>query len=295
LILSTLTKILIVLLTVSSVFLCGIIVTYVANAQDYRQTADWLNDNVRDLQRDKRELNEKVTELTAKSDSLQTRLNKEVATLRTRITELTADLRDAERKKDQYFQEVKDMGAAVESLSQTAKHQTDLYKSTQAELLQVKADLTNEQAEFEALAKNLEAKLAIIATLEAEKRQLQEQLADLQTKLDQLVRDFGREPVRPKPITRLPLEKAKPAPPIVKKVELKALITDLDAQNSFAEVSIGASRGVKEGMRFFVTREAEFICEILIIDVDAEKSVGILERVQSPPKIGDEVSTSLGS
>lgn len=34
---STLTKILIVLLTLSSIFLCGIVVTYVANAEDYKQ------------------------------------------------------------------------------------------------------------------------------------------------------------------------------------------------------------------------------------------------------------------
>ena len=34
---SKLTKILIVLLTISSIFLCGIVVTYVANADDYRQ------------------------------------------------------------------------------------------------------------------------------------------------------------------------------------------------------------------------------------------------------------------
>jgi hypothetical protein len=116
--------------------------------------------------------------------------------------------------------------------------------------------------------------------------------------LDQFLRDFGKEPVRHKPVTIVPGEKAKPAPPVVRKTELMALITELDIEHSFAEISIGAARGVKEGMRFFVTRPrsdggADFICEILILDVDTEKAIGILERVQAEPRIGDNVSTSL--
>ena len=54
---STLTKILIVLLTLSSIFLCGIVVTYVANADNYRQKYD-------DLKTDKDSLSKKAEDLT---------------------------------------------------------------------------------------------------------------------------------------------------------------------------------------------------------------------------------------
>ena len=37
---STLTKVLIVLLTLASIFLCGIVVTYVANAADFKEKYD---------------------------------------------------------------------------------------------------------------------------------------------------------------------------------------------------------------------------------------------------------------
>ena len=37
---STLTKVLIVLLTLASIFLCGIVVTYVANAVDFKEKYD---------------------------------------------------------------------------------------------------------------------------------------------------------------------------------------------------------------------------------------------------------------
>jgi len=64
-------------------------------------------------------------------------------------------------------------------------------------------------------------------------------------------------------------------------------------KNSLATVSTGSADGVKEGMRFHVTRGDEFICDILIIDVDTEKAVGVLELVQQPPKVGDNASTNL--
>ena len=44
---STLTKVLIVLLTISSIFLCGIVVTYVSNAHNYKKLHTDLKDDER--------------------------------------------------------------------------------------------------------------------------------------------------------------------------------------------------------------------------------------------------------
>jgi hypothetical protein len=46
-------------------------------------------------------------------------------------------------------------------------------------------------------------------------------------------------------------------------------------------------------MRFHITRGDEFICDILVTDVDAEKAVGRLELILQQPKTGDNVSTNL--
>ena len=51
---SNLTKVLIVLLTISSIFLCGIVVTYVANADNYRQKYDNLRNDRDAAQRKQR-------------------------------------------------------------------------------------------------------------------------------------------------------------------------------------------------------------------------------------------------
>ena len=84
-----------------------------------------------------------------------------------------------------------------------------------------------------------------------------------------------------------------PAQPANETINLKAQITEVDVKNSLATISIGSADGVKEGMKFHVTRGDEFICDVLIVNVDTEKAVGVLELVQQSPKTGDNASTNL--
>ncbi|GAI47898.1 unnamed protein product, partial [marine sediment metagenome] len=103
---------------------------------------------------------------------------------------------------------------------------------------------------------------------------------------------LGKVAVVPVPITP---EKAvaRPAKPTVEDIALQGLVTAVDLKNSMVSISIGTADGVKEGMKFHVIRGDEFICDILIIDIDAEEAVGILDLVQKQPKVGDNVSTNL--
>ena len=74
------------------------------------------------------------------------------------------------------------------------------------------------------------------------------------------------------------------------------MITDIDLENSLAEISIGSVNGVKEGMWFHVFRGDKFICNIVILDVESEKAVGTLDLIditQEQPKAGDTVQTEL--
>jgi hypothetical protein len=87
--------------------------------------------------------------------------------------------------------------------------------------------------------------------------------------------------------------KALPARSVTEPIDLKGQITEVDIKNSLATISMGSADGVREGMKFHVTRGDAFICDILIVDVDTEKAVGVLELVQQPPKLGDNASTNL--
>ena len=46
-------------------------------------------------------------------------------------------------------------------------------------------------------------------------------------------------------------------------------------------------------MVFHVTRGQQFVADIRILDVGPDQSVGILQKVQTPPRVGDVASTNL--
>jgi hypothetical protein len=117
----------------------------------------------------------------------------------------------------------------------------------------------------------------------------------LQANMNQQLQQYGRTitptvPVMPRQ------EMARPIQPVTEGIGLKGSVRDVDITNKIASISIGAADGVREGMKFHVTRGAQFICDILIFDVQPDQAVGILELLdvtQQQPRIGDIVSTNL--
>ena len=290
---STLTKILIVLLTLSSIFLCGIVVTYVANADNYRQRYNELKSDRDSLSEKVKALTKQVNEKIAESQQREARLSSEVTSLKTEFDKVRNDLANAEREKAGLLQKINSWTSIVRDFRETNDDQGRLLESTLNELNQVKAERVKERKELNETIAALVEKMAIIETLEADKRRLLEEKTELQSKLNQFLQPFGKQAVAAKPVTP---ERTivKPAEDIATDIALQGLITAVDFRNSMAEISIGAADGVKEGMKFYVTRGDEFICEVLIIDnVDAKRAVGVLELVQQQPRVGDNVSTNL--
>ena len=145
------------------------------------------------------------------------------------------------------------------------------------------------------------AKQSIIGDLEADKKAFEQDISQLRRKLDSYLQRRGTEPARYVPITsrsetamvRSPLGAG--TPPSEQPIGLKSTITNIDAKNALAEISLGSAHGVRGGMRFFVTRQAKFICVIEIIDVEPEKSIGQIKQIQPgfQPQRGDSVVTTL--
>jgi hypothetical protein len=181
-----------------------------------------------------------------------------------------------------------------------------MLQNAQTELVKVNADLTKERSQNKEVTTAILEKMAIIAQLEDQAKQLTSEKEQLQIKMVQVLRQFGKTVGKSTPVTtsvsaidkaqsRLPGPNLAPVGTQVKEIGLKGVITQVDLKNSLAVISIGAAEGVKEKMKFYATRGDAFICEILILDVSAERAVGFLERVQTPPKSGDSISTSIGS
>lgn len=86
---NTLTKILIVLLTLSSIFLCGIVVTYVANADNYRQKYNALRADKDSLSKKVEDLTKQVNEKIEQKKQLEDKLNSEITSLKRQIGDFT--------------------------------------------------------------------------------------------------------------------------------------------------------------------------------------------------------------
>jgi cell shape-determining protein MreC len=290
--LSNLTKILIVLLTISSIFLCGIVVTYVANADNYRQQykdlvskRDALNEKVESLTR---QLNEKVEQ----KDELEKTLKNQLATVKSNSDELQSKLNNIEREKAELLERVNSWASITKDFSATTEKQTQTLNVALEEVRQLKAEQIKLNQQLEQTSATLIEKMAIMESVEAEKRRLTEEKADLESRLDKLLQAGGKMAVASPPVTP-ETGAARPVKPLTEPINLKGLVSEVDMKNSLATISLGSADGVREGMRFHVTRGDEFICDMLIVDVDVEKAVGVLELIQQPPKVGDNASTNL--
>jgi hypothetical protein len=292
--LSTLTKVLIVLLTISSIFLCGIVVTYVANAENYRQMYNSLR-----VQKDASVENEKqaknqLNDINDEMERQKTERDKKDAAHRIEVGQLDTKLKEAERQKAALIDEAGKWKAITREFYDTNDKQRQLLEDTLAKLKTIEADQIQSDKEFKETTAALIEKMAIIDDLEKQSKQLLEEKTDLQNRLNQLLQQAGKVVAAPERVTTVK-EKAQVAPPTVD-IGLDGLITSVDLQNSLAEISIGAANGVKQNMRFHVTRADKFICDIVILDVEPEKAIGTLKLMDvtnEQPKADDNVSTNL--
>ena len=291
---STLTKVLIVLLTLSSIFLCGIVVTYVANAENYRQMYNRLRVEkdaaVENEQNAKKQFNELQNQTKEEKD----KLNNEIAALDREKGELGTKLKEAERQVAALIEEAGKWKAITRDFTDTNEKQRQLLENTLAKLKTIEAEQIQSDKELNETTASLIEKMAIIGDLEKQSKQLLEEKTALQNELDKLLQRTGKAVAVPQPVTTIK-EKAQVAPPTID-ISLNGLIAAVDLENSLAEISIGAANGVKQNMTFHVTRGNKFICDIVILDVEPEKAIGTLELMEvtkEQPQAGDNVSTNL--
>jgi len=292
--LSTLTKVLIVLLTISSIFLCGIVVTYVSNADNYRQRYNKLKADrdaaVENEKNAKKQLNLAIEDASKREQKLKDDIN----TLEIKVGQLDTKLTEAKRQAADATEEESKWKAVTVEFYNTNERQRKLLEDTLANLKAIQTEQIRGDKELKETTSTLIEKMAIIDNLEKQSRLLLEEKTGLQNELGKFLQKSGQTVAAPVSVTPIK-EKARVAPSAVD-IGLKGLITTVDLENSLAEISIGAANGVKQNMKFHVTRADKFICDIVILDVEPEKAIGTLELMdvtKEQPKNGDSVSTNL--
>lgn len=291
---NTLTKILIVLLTLSSLFLCGYVVQYVASADAYKQDFDAEKNKNRSLENNLKTVEEQL-ENEKKNTAAHDDLNKQtINSLETKIIDLNGQIVSLRNDKDELDKKVQDYFTKVESANQMAQQQVKLFEDKQKEYTDTKNELTKRNKEYEDIANALLEKEVIVDNIEKQLKILEEQKQSLLKKLNGLLVPSGQKAITSQTITKDPgvVREFVPATSTAK-LDINGLITTIDMKKSLAQVSVGAVDGVKRGMTFHISRGSEYICDIQIIDVNNESSIGMLELVVQQPQIGDKASTNL--
>jgi len=292
--LSTLTKVLIVLLTISSIFLCGIVVTYVSNAENYRQMYNKLKADKEAAEQNEINAKKQLKLANDAADKLELKLNDDINTLKIEVGKLKTQLTEAQRTASEAVEQENIWRDINTKFLSTNEDLRKLLENKLAELKSVDASRIQGDKELKETTATLIQKMAIIDSLEKQSKLLLEEKTDLQNQLGKQLQKSGQT-VAP-PVTVTPVkETARVATPAVD-IGLNGLITTVDLENSLAEISIGGANGVKQNMKFHVTRADKFICDIVILDVEPENAIGTLELMdvtKEQPKAGDNVSTNL--
>jgi len=293
--LSTLTKVLIVLLTIASIFLCGVVVTYVASADNYKQMYDQRRSSEMTA---KQQRDRTIEEWNAAQKAMaeeKTKLNADMAALQAQISTLKGQVADALRERDDARRRKENYESLLAANAKTGELHAQLQKEAQDAQVKLEAEKTRLEDELDGVTGALNEKLAIVMQLEAKVKGLTEEKTAIQNKLDQFLRQYGKVTAQAAPVTVM-REAARVAPPATD-IDLKGSLSAVDLKNLLAEISIGAADGVKKGMRFHATRDSKFICDVVVLDVEPDKALGWLELLQDQPqdkpKAGDAVSTNL--
>ena len=194
---STLTKVLIVLLTVFSLFLSGIVVTFVANQENYRQTAE---KNRRDLGSARAaENNAKQEQIDAKkaSDVLVAKLDEEKNRLTRDLQAVREELDGIKRTTAALDTEHAGMMAAVQTATTGEQQQRALFVTAQKEVERLKAEQIQREAELKETNQMLLEKLALISDLDGKIRQLTQENQDLGGRLNQYLAKYGQMVTKP--------------------------------------------------------------------------------------------------
>ncbi|MHC4883043.1 MAG: hypothetical protein ACYTCV_10675 [Planctomycetota bacterium] len=282
---SILTKILAVLLSVFSLLLVGMVVTFVGNSNNYKASYEEQITLNAVMQGTVTEATRQYNELVKKSGELQKNLQDEILNLKAEKDLLASELRKSERLSMQYQNQANSMTSVLAGLDQSVKNLLASLTKTQKELDEARAEGIKSQKELNQMTSDLYEKIVQLQSSEAEGRRLLEQ----KTELEKQAAMAGTPKEVIAPVTPIPNQMASPAVAAPAGTDIKGLIVEIEGD--LVTLSVGSADGVAKNMVFHVTRGDRFVCDVIITNVDINRSAGTLDLVVQQPQVNDIAST----
>ena len=282
---STLTKILIVLLSFASIFLCSTAISYVAstrNVQSNYKEQVAINQSLGASKvQQENAYNEKTNEMKANEQQYLA----DIVKMQAANVDLAASLKTTQREKQDYEIKYTELAASVASIDTSVGNLDTQLATTRIELERQREENIKTGKYLNEITAQLMAKTVELEALDKVARRLTEEKASLEAMLQ------GKTEGASEMVTMVAADPAKPLVALPASNAVRGLITEVG--KTLVSVSVGSADGIAKNSVLHVTRGDQFLCDIVITDVDTNKAAGIRKLVQAQPKIGDHVSTEL--
>ena len=284
---SILTKILAFLLSAVSLLLVGMVLAFVGNTENYKQAYQDQQSVNMTLQGDMAVKGEQYNTLVKKCSELELKLQQQMQNMEADNSRLAADLRKAERLAQQYQSQADSWKGVMNGFEQCVQNLQASLSATQSQLDQTREKDIKSQKELKELTADLYEKIVQLQSMEAERRRLLEQKKELEQQVASNSTPAREvKPVTPLTRTATPVTQTRPTGS-----DIKGLVTQVD--KNLVTLSVGSADGVQQKMLFHVTRGSQFLCDVVITNVDINRSAGVIDLKVQNPQVGDTASTEL--
>ncbi|MFG0330487.1 MAG: hypothetical protein ACF8PN_11385 [Phycisphaerales bacterium] len=282
-----LTKIFIVLQALLSVLVAALVIPLAVNDDTWQDRYQGAQAQIQSLESEAEAAYAAAAQELTEAQAEITRLQNELARERSRAEGYRTQIVDLRTQRDNALQDSAAVKAELGTLSATVETQSNIIETQSGEITDRREQsLKDRQRSIELedqlrdVSSQLEVALDAQRILQERIQQLREEMDDIRTGGTQTA-DTGAEMD----------ESALPSPPIVGRV-LKTSAADDGSQ--YVEIDLGSRDGVSENMKFILSRNGRFLANLIITNVDINRSSGRLELVQGDVSVNDKVTGTGG-
>jgi len=286
--LSTLTKVFTLLVSLLAIFLCGVVVVFVTNSQNCKESYEAKNTELAAAQAHALVVEDKMRSQSIRQESQIERLENSILALEQQnwdlVRQWTAETQaraEAESRTN----------SAVELSKSLQMSNQDMYaaqNSIQKALEEAHRKMITSQAHVTELTQALNNERVKAAQLEDKRRRSEERNAELENE-NALIRQRLEKVTLASSEIRPGVDRIRSTVPQEGGVPIRGQIAEID--DNIAAISVGSSSGVRKNMRFNVIRGSKYLGSLVVTHVEATEAAGQLAGLQGAVVVGDTVTT----
>ena len=285
---SSLTKVFVLVVSALAIFLCGLVVTYVSTAENYKAAFDDERVIRQAAQAQAVAAEQARSQEKERYEALIGRLNATIVDLQGNVADLARELVAQRQMQTEAVSRANTAVNASAALQQTVQNMYEGQNAVQAALDKAQRAMIVAQAQVIDLTRALEEEKVKSNQLESMRREAEEKMTKLEDENFEIRRRLEQVTVSSSEM-RAGMDRVSLSLPQLSGVPISGEVTAVEKE--LATISVGSSSGVRPNMTFHVSRGEQYLGDFVVIDVEPSAAAGRLAGRQGVIVAGDRVST----